>query len=165
MKGRTVFAELTYSKRDRMDDKRNRGNRDGVTLVEVIMVMVILAVLAAVTVPSLLGFIRKVKVQQYVMEAYSVKGSAQMYVTERYADGTLDDHRAMMKMIEGKLTSDKHVLYPYLRVKCSPGAQLKGATFKIDTGVLLEIVYQVGKYKITINEYGEQIEIVPESPR
>ena len=148
-----------------MDDNRSRRNRDGVTLVEVITVMVILAVLAAVIVPSLLGFINKVKERQYVIEAYSVKSSAQMFVTERYADGTLDDHRVMMKMLEGKLTSEKHVLFPYLKIKCSPGAQLKGATFKIDTGVLLEIVYQVGKYKITLNEYGEQIEIVKESPR
>ena len=135
------------------------------TLVEVITVMVILAVLTAMTVPSLLGFIDKVKERQYVIEAYSVKSAAQMFVTERYADGTLDNNRVMLKMLEGKLTSDKHVLYPYLKIECSPGARLKGATFKIDTGVLQEIIYQVGKYQITLNEYGEQIEIVKESPR
>ncbi len=154
-----------YLKRDRMKDNASRRSRDGVTLVEVIAVMVILAVLTAAVVPSLLGFINKVKERQYVIEAYSVKSAAQMYVTERYADGTLDDHKVMLKMLEGKLTSDKHVLFPYLKIQCSPGAQLKGATFKIDTGALLEIIYQVGKYQITLNEYGEQIEIVKESPR
>lgn len=151
--------------KNRMGDKKDKGNRDGVTLVEVITVLVILAVLAAMTVPTLLGFIDKVKERQYVIEAYSVKSSAQMFVTEHYAADTLDDPRVMMKLIEGKLTSKDHALYPYLKIKCSPGARLKGATAKLDTGVLLEIVYQVDKYKITLNEEGEQIEIVPANPR
>lgn len=148
-----------------MDEERGGAGRGGVTLVEVIAVMVILAVLTAATAPSLLGFIDKVKERRYVIEAYSVKSSAQMFVTEHYAAGTLDDHKVMMKMIEGKLTSKKHALYPYLRITCSPGAQLKGATVKLDTGVLLEIVYQVDCYRITLNEDGEKIEIVPVNSR
>ena len=148
-----------------MDDGGGRGNRGGVTLVEVITVMVILAMLAAAIVPSLFGFIDKVKERRYVIEAYSVKSSAQMFVTEHYAAGNLDSHRVMMELIEGKLTSEKHVLYPYLKIKCSPGAQLKGATVKLDTGELLEIVYQVDRYKITLNEDGEKVETVPVSPR
>lgn len=148
-----------------MDDGEGRGNRDGVTLVEMITVMVILAVLAAATVPSLIGFIDKVKERQYVIEAYSVKSSAQMFVTEHYAAGSLESPKVMMELIEGKLTSEKHVLYPYLKIKCSPGARLKGATVKLDTGELLEIVYQVDRYKITLNEDGEKVETVPVSPR
>lgn len=148
-----------------MGDERDRGDRDGVTLVEVITVMVILAVLAAAVVPSLLGFLDKVKERQYVIEAYSVKSSAQMFVTEHYALGTLDDHRVMMELIEGTLTSEKHALYPYLKIKCSPGARLKGATVKLDTGELLEIVYLVDRYQITLNEDGEKVETVPVSPR
>lgn len=148
-----------------MDDERGREDRDGVTLVEVITVMVILAVLAAAIVPSLLGFLDKVKERQYVIEAYSIKSSAQMFVTEHYAAGTLDDHRVMMELIEGNLTSEKHALYPYLKIRCSPGARLKGATVKLDTGELLEIVYQVDRYQITLNEDGEKVETVPVSPR
>lgn len=152
-------------KRDRMAGKRDRGNRDGVTLVEVITVMAILAVLAAIITPSLLGFIDRAKIRKYVAEAYSVKGSAQMFVTEQYAAGTLEDRRTMMKMVDGKLTSEKHALYPYLRIECSPGAKLTGVTVKMDIGVLLEIVYQVDKYKITLNEDGEQVEEVTVKPR
>lgn len=148
-----------------MDDKRERGNRDGVSLVEVIAVMVILAVLTAVITPSLLGFINKVKVQQYVAEAQSIKNSAQMFITEQYAAGTLDDHRTMTKLLNGKLDSKKHVLYPYLKAECSQGAKLAGVTVKTDTGMLLEIVYQVDRYKITVNEDGVKVEDAPASPR
>lgn len=141
-----------------MEVRRSKGNRDGFTLVEVITAMVIIAVLAAVITPSLLGLFNKAKVRKYVAEAYSVKGSAQMFVTEQYAAGTMDDHRTLMKMVDGRLNSEKHVLYPYLRITCSPGAKLTGVTVKTDTGALLEIVYQVDHYKITLNEDGEQVE-------
>lgn len=145
--------------------KKQYTSKNGVTLVEVIAVMVILAVLAAAIVPSLFGFIDKVKKRRYIIEAYSVKSSAQMFVMEHYAEGDLDSHRVMMELIEGKLTSEKHVLYPYLKIKCSPGARLKGATAKLDTGELLEIVYQVDRYKITLNEDGEYVEEEHTNPK
>lgn len=80
--------------------KQSAKNSDGMTLVEVITVMTILTVITAATIPSLRGFISKTRERQYIIEAYSVKSSAQMFVTEHYADGTLDDHKVMLKMLE-----------------------------------------------------------------
>lgn len=140
-----------------MRKRKHRDNRDGVTLVEMITVLLILAVMAAVITPSLLGFIDKVKVQQYVTEANSVRVSAQMLVTEEYAAGTLDDMKTMAKLVEGDLDSETHALSPYLRITCSPGAKLTGATIQMDKGELVEIVYQVNAYTITVNENGTEV--------
>lgn len=144
-------------KNDECRNSRNSG-MGGVTLVEVITVMTILAVLAAVIMPSLLGFIEKAKVQQYIAEAYSVRGSAQMLVTEKYAIGTLDDMKIMLELIDGDLTSEESALYPYLKTTCSPGARLTGVTVETATGQVLEIVYEVAGYKITLNENGSKVE-------
>lgn len=124
---------------------------------EMITVLLILAVMAAVITPSLLGFIDKVKVQQYVTEANSVRVSAQMLVTEEYAAGTLDDIKTMAKLVEGNLDSETHALSPYLRITCSPGARLIGATIQTDKGEIAEIVYQVDAYTITVNENGTEV--------
>lgn len=126
-------------------------------MVEMITVLLILAVMAAVITPSLLGFIDKVKVQQYVTEANSVRVSAQMLVTEEYAAGTLDDMKTMAKLVEGDLDSETHALSPYLRITCSSGAKLTGATIQMDKGELVEIVYQVNAYTITVNENGTEV--------
>lgn len=126
-------------------------------MVEMITVLLILAVMAAVITPSLLGFIDKVKVQQYVTEANSVRVSAQMLVTEEYAAGTLDDIKTMAKLVEGDLDSETHALFPYLMVTCSPGAKLIGATIQTDKGEIAEIVYQVDAYTITVNENGTEV--------
>ena len=139
-------------------DKRDRRNERGVTLVEVITVMTILAVLAAVITPSLLGFIEKTRIRQYVAEAYSVRGAAQMLVTEEYAAGTLNNMDMMLKLLDGDLHSEEGALYPYLRMTCSPGARLTGVTVDTGTGQVLEIVYEAAGYKITLDESGSQVE-------
>lgn len=141
-----------------MKNKRYLKDRAGVTLVELITVLVILAVLAAVMVPSLLGFVDKVKVRQYVVEANSVRSSAQMLVTEEYAAGTLDDMKIMSMLVGGELDSETHALYPYLKVTCSPGARLTGATIESEKGKVVELIYHVDGYTITVNESGTEVE-------
>lgn len=138
--------------------KENEKKHGGMTLVEVIAVMATVSVLSATVTPSVFGFIDKVTVQQYVMEANSVRISAQMFVTEEYAAGTLDDIKTMSKLVEGRLDSEKHTLTPYLMITCSPGARLTGATIQADEGELVEIVYQVDDYTITVNENGTSVE-------
>lgn len=141
-----------------MDDKRDRGNSDGMSLIEVITVMLILMALTAMITPSLMGFVDKAREQQYVAEAQSVRNAIQMFITEQYAAGTLDDHKTMTTLLNGQLTSNNHVLYPYLKTECSPGAKLTGATVNTDSGALLEIVYQVDACRITLNEDGVKVE-------
>lgn len=161
MRNRTVFAEgfrIKEAQHKTMKKKRYLRDRAGVTLVELITVLVILSVLAAVMVPSLLGFIDKVKVRRYVVEANSVRSSAQMLVTEEYAAGTLDDMKIMSILVGGELDSETHALYPYLKVTCSPGARLSGATIESDKGKVVELIYQVGGYTITVNESGTEVE-------
>lgn len=137
-----------------MKKTRYLRGRTGVTLVELITVLVILTVLTAVMVPSLLGVVDKVKVRQYIVEANSVRSSAQMLVTEEYAAGTLDDMKIMSMLVGGELNSETHALYPYLKVTCSPGARLAGATIESEKGKVVELIYQVGDYTITVNESG-----------
>lgn len=133
-------------------------NRAGVTLVEIITVLVILAVMAAITVPSLLGFIDRVQMQQYVAEASSVRTSVQMLVTEEYAAGTLSEITTPLRLMDGTLDSPTHVLAPYLRTECSRGARLSGVTIRTVTGEVQEIVYEVAQYRITVDGEGARTE-------
>lgn len=144
--------------------KESAKRQRGVTLVEVIAVMATVSVLSATIAPSVLGFIDKVQIQQYVVEANSVRNSAQMLVTEEYAAGTLDDMKIMSILVGGELSSKKHALYPYLKVTCSPGAKLTGATIESEKGMVVELIYQVNGYTITVNESGTEVKEIPTKP-
>lgn len=56
---------------------KTKESRRGFTLVELIVVIVMIAMLAAITVPSLVGYIDKAKGQQAIAEANGVKTALQ----------------------------------------------------------------------------------------
>ncbi len=67
--------------------KTSIRSRHSFTLVELIVVLVILAVLAAILVPSLTGYIKKAKKDQYYEEAHYALVAAQSTIVECYGRG------------------------------------------------------------------------------
>ena len=59
----------------------------GFTLVEIIVVLAIVAILAAVTIPSIIGFVGKAQEKALIQEARVAAIAAQMVVAEKTAAG------------------------------------------------------------------------------
>ncbi len=60
----------------------------GFTLVEIIVVLAIVAILAAVTIPSVIGFVRKAQEKALIQEARVAAIAAQMVVAEKPPPGS-----------------------------------------------------------------------------
>ena len=67
-----------------------KAKNKGFTLVELIVVLVILAILAAITVPSLLGFIDKAKDKNLVVNAKYLLTAVQTEIVETYGKGDFE---------------------------------------------------------------------------
>ena len=67
-----------------------KAKNKGFTLVELIVVLVILAILAAITVPSLLGFIDKAKDKNLVVNAKYLLTAVQTDIVETYGKGDFE---------------------------------------------------------------------------
>lgn len=65
--------------------KKLRQNKKGFTLVEIIVVLVILAILAAITIPTMLGFVNDARNKALVNEARTAYVAAQSIASETYA--------------------------------------------------------------------------------
>ena len=68
-----------------MNEKTNKKNDKGFTLVELIVVLVILAILAAILIPTLIGYIEKARNERYLTAAKVCKDAAQAKFVELYA--------------------------------------------------------------------------------
>lgn len=71
--------------------KRLKESQGGFTLIEILVVLVILAIMAAITIPSMTGFIDDARKKSATAEARAVYVAAQAAVTESYADGRVPD--------------------------------------------------------------------------
>lgn len=69
--------------------KKLRDRQEGFTLVEMLAVLVIIAVLAAVSVPSMSGFIKDAQKKSHTLQARAVFVAAQSVVTEFATEDTL----------------------------------------------------------------------------
>lgn len=109
-----------------LEQRKNKMDNKGFTLVELIVVMVILTVLAAILVPSLLGWIDEAKGKQHVLTARSVYMSAQAIESEKYAawDGTAANANHSLS------ESDKKRI---VRMADVEGAEIVDVKFESDT--------------------------------
>lgn len=80
--------------------KRVRKNRNGFTLVEILSVLVILAIMAAVTIPTMAGFIRDAKIKSHTSQARAV------YVAAQAAAIELEGNETVMEAADVHFSSD-----------------------------------------------------------
>ncbi|MGL5437785.1 MAG: pilus assembly FimT family protein [Lachnospiraceae bacterium] len=130
--------------------KMNKKFRDGFTLTELIAVLLIITVLAAIAVPSLSGYIRKVKLQQYQLEAEGVFYSLQLYMIEKYKGGSIDYLEMAESINTYPLSSSKNAMHSYLTVTCTKNAQIIGFTIDEKAYLVYELIYEVDEYRITV---------------
>ncbi len=88
-------------------------SKKGFTMVEIIVILVILATLAALTLPSMLGFVESAKRKSLAVEARQVYNAMQAYTIEHYALGKLKDEQ-LANVMNGEINSS-HVLYGLLK--------------------------------------------------
>lgn len=70
---------------------RKIQSKKGFTLVEIIVVLVVLAILGAITIPTMLGFVKDAKAKAYIAEAREVYVAAQAVATEYIATTDITD--------------------------------------------------------------------------
>lgn len=127
------------------------GGEDGFTLVEVLVTLVILAVLAAVSIPSFSGYIDKSKEKAYMSEARLVGEAVQVYVTEEYAKGTLDEVRLVEDLMLYELGEKENALSGILKGSYTKGAKIKSANISYEDAALESMTYQVDGHEITLD--------------
>lgn len=88
--------------------------KNGFTLVEIIVVLLILAILAAISIPSMIGYVNKARESELIAEAHNVLVAGKAEATKLNARGKLaslptdsDIHKEIMEKanIDGKLIS------------------------------------------------------------
>lgn len=88
--------------------------KNGFTLVEIIVVLLILAILAAVSIPSMIGYVEKARESELIGKAHNVLTASKAESTKLYARGKLPSlttdaeiHKEIMEKanIDGKLIS------------------------------------------------------------
>lgn len=129
----------------------NGGNRmaekireqKGFTLIELIVVLVIMAVLAAITVPSMIGWIDRAKEKQILIQARNVYMAAQTIVLEDYAYGETTDELTTEQMVEAEELS-----------QCS--GTIDSGLIDEDSGVITDFLYEEGDYRAAYHEEGSE---------
>lgn len=77
----------------------------GFTLVEIIVVLLIIGILLAITIPSIMGYVRKVKEAQYIADARSVYLTAERLSYEMFATEFIEKkEEGMSKLPNEKIT-------------------------------------------------------------
>lgn len=137
--------------------RRNRGNEDGFTLVEILTVLVIIVILASVAIPAMAGFIEDGKKKSYVAEALTAFSVLQVYLLEQYAAGSLEDIDDMALMAPFDDKYDPNPLTERMRGSFTPGANINGFAKRDADGMLLYIAYRVDKYEIEIQPNREVV--------
>lgn len=70
--------------------KKLRRNKKGFTLVEIIVVLLIVAILAAISIPTMLGYVDEAQNSEYIAKARTGYVAAQTVATKRKVAGDTD---------------------------------------------------------------------------
>lgn len=121
---------------------------DGFTLVEILAVLVIVAVVAAVTVPTMMGFVERAKKDRYIAEAKLVCSAVEQYINEKVAKGEFDDMEVTEEIQMEPLGDKKNALTDILEGSYTKGAQIYTVMYYRD--IFDGIEYEVDGYIVTI---------------
>lgn len=96
----------------RMRCVRYKRKNQGFTLVELIVVMAIMALLAGIAVPTYLGYIRKAKEQQNLLDARQLRIAVAAVMMEQNMDpDEVAENEVYMSIFWRKLGDKNHPLY------------------------------------------------------
>lgn len=130
--------------------KKNKNHTNGYTLTEMIVVLLILAILLAFIVPTLSGHIRQTRIKKYTVEAQGVFNSIKLYLIDKGNGDPFDIKGLGEELGRHPFSSKRNKLYPYLTVKCSKNAQFVSIALDSDGYTLLQFVYLVDQFEITL---------------
>lgn len=106
--------------------KKLRQNKKGFTLVEIIVVLVILAILAAITIPTMLGFVNDARNKALVNEARTAYVAAQSIASETYAIQQKDDN------VKAAIVASENVMTDKMKELTNVAAENSTANIKVD---------------------------------
>lgn len=137
-----------------------KGSDEGFTLVEVLVTLVIIAVLAAISIPSFVGYIDKSREKAYIAEARLVSQAVQVYITEEYAKGTLNEIKVGEDLLLYQLGDKEHALTGLLRGSFTKGSMIIELSIEYETAMLKSLTYRVNDQDIKL-DYGQGFESRP----
>lgn len=147
-------------------DRYGTGNK-GFTLVEMIVVMAIMAVLAGITVPSYLGYIRKAKEQQTLVEARQLSiAVAALMMEQSSGSGDVTEDDQYMSVFWRKLKDEEHPLYGFCPKEWDPEGVI--VEMSVDDDFKLNMIAYEGPdgtretWYLENDESGLHVEIVKE---
>lgn len=147
--------------------KTDKALQGGFTLVELIVVMAIMALLAGIAIPTYLGYIRKAREQQNLMDARQLRiAVASMLLEQSMSSGSLDDNEVYASTFWKKLGDEDHPFHGTYPSRWDPDGTISEMT--VDEKLnLTSITYQGPDgsrevWKIEDVEGGIKVEILEE---
>lgn len=125
-----------------------KKNEEGFTLVEILAVLVIIAVLAAVTVPTMMGFVERAKMDRYIAETKLVCTAVEQYITEESTKPGYEEMRALEDIMFTEIGNKKNPLTDIMEGSHTKGGQISNVMFYYD--IFDGIEYDVDGYRVTI---------------
>lgn len=147
--------------------KRNGKRQGGFTLVELIVVMAIMALLAGIAIPTYLGYIKKAREQQNLLDARQLRiAVTTMLLEQSMSGGELEDNDVYASTFWMKLGDEDHPFHGIYPSRWDPEGTISEISVDEEFN-LTSIVYQGPDgtreiWKIEDAEGGIKVEIQTE---